>query len=41
MYGNKDATDQDIKEALEKANAISFVNQMENKIDTYIGSSAV
>ena len=40
MYGNKDATEQDIKEALSKANA-SFVYEMENGLDTYIGSSAV
>ena len=41
MYGNKDATEEDIKEALEKAYASSFVYQMENKLDSYIGSSAV
>jgi ATP-binding cassette subfamily B (MDR/TAP) protein 1 len=40
MFGNKDATEADIKEALQKANA-TFVYDMENGLDTYIGSSAV
>lgn len=40
LFGNKDATDDDIREALQKANA-KFVYEMENGIDTYIGSSAV
>jgi len=40
MYGNKDATEEDLEEAIKKANA-TFVYEMENKLDTYIGSTAV
>jgi ABC-type multidrug transport system fused ATPase/permease subunit len=40
MFGNKDATDTDIEDAIKKANA-EFVYEMENKLDTYIGSTAV
>lgn len=39
-YGNKDATDQDIENALKQANA-TFVYDMENKLDTYIGSGTI
>lgn len=40
LFGNKDASEADIKEALQKANA-TFVYETENGLDTYIGSSAV
>lgn len=40
LFGNRDATEQDIKEALKKANA-TFVYEMENKLDTYVGSASV
>jgi ABC-type multidrug transport system fused ATPase/permease subunit len=40
MLGNKDATEADIEDAIKKANAC-FVYEMENKLDTYIGSTAV
>lgn len=40
LFGNKDATDEDIKEALEKVDA-TFVYELEHKIETYIGSTAV
>ena len=40
LYGNKDANDEDIRYALEQANA-TFVYDMENKLETYIGSSAI
>ena len=40
LYGNVDATDDDINEALDKANA-TFVNELENKLDTHIGSSSI
>lgn len=40
MYGNKDATEEDIKEALALANA-TFVDQLENGIDSYVGAASV
>ena len=41
MYGNRDATEKDIREALEHANALEFVDQLPDKIDTYVGSGSV
>ena len=40
MYGNKDATDEDIDYALRMANA-TFVYEMENKLDTYVGAASI
>lgn len=40
MFGNKDATQEDIDYAIKLANA-GFVYELENKLDTYCGSSAV
>jgi ABC-type multidrug transport system fused ATPase/permease subunit len=40
FYGNKDATEEDIKYAINQANA-GFVYDLENGIDTYVGSGAV
>lgn len=40
LFGNKDATDDDIKHALDQANA-GFIYDMEHKLDTYIGSASV
>ena len=40
MFGNKDATEADIKRALEMASA-SFVETMEKGLDTYVGSASV
>lgn len=40
MFGNKDATEADIKHALEMASA-SFVETMEKGLDTYVGSASV
>lgn len=40
LFGNKDATQDDIDYALKQANA-TFIYEMENKLDTYIGSTAV
>ena len=40
LFGNKDATDEDIEEALKLANA-TFIYDMENKLETYIGSASV
>jgi ATP-binding cassette, subfamily B (MDR/TAP), member 1 len=39
-FGNKDASDIEIEEAIRKANA-TFIYDMEKKLDTYIGSPAV
>lgn len=40
LFGNKDATEAEIEYALKKANA-GFIYDMEQKLDTYIGSAAV
>lgn len=40
LYGNKNATEQDIKVALERADA-TFVKELEKGIDTYVGSGSV
>jgi ATP-binding cassette subfamily B protein len=40
MCGNKDATEENIAYALKLANA-TFVYEMENGLDTYIGSASV
>ncbi|CDW87364.1 abc transporter [Stylonychia lemnae] len=40
LLGNKDANEEDIKKSLEIANA-NFVYDLENKLDTYIGSSSL
>lgn len=40
MFGNKDATKEDIEYAIKLANA-EFIYDMENQLDTYVGSSAV
>lgn len=40
QFGNKDATDKDINDALKQANA-QFVFDFEKKLDTFIGTSSV
>ena len=40
MFGNKDATEEDIKRALSMASA-SFVETMEKGLDTYVGAGSV
>jgi ABC-type multidrug transport system fused ATPase/permease subunit len=40
LFGNKDATDEDIEHSLKQANA-SFAYEMENGLDIYIGSASV
>lgn len=40
MYGNKDANEEDLREALRLANA-TFVEQLENGIDSYVGAASV
>lgn len=40
MYGNKDATEEDLKVVLKQANA-DFIDKMEKGLETYVGSSTV
>jgi len=40
LFGNKDATEDDIKRALSMASA-SFVETMEKGVDTYVGAASV
>jgi ABC-type multidrug transport system fused ATPase/permease subunit len=40
LLGNKDATEQDIQEALTKSNA-NFVNSLDKKLDTFVGSTSM
>ena len=37
LFGKEDATDEEINEALKKANAYDFVHKLEKKLDTFIG----
>lgn len=39
LLGKSDATDQEMEEALKKVNAWEFVNDLEKKMDTYVGVS--
>ena len=40
MFGNKDAKEEDLIQALNRANA-NFVFDFEKKLDTFIGTSSV
>ena len=40
MFGNKDATEEEIKKAIERANA-QFLFDFEKKLDTFLGTSSV
>ena len=40
LFGNKDATEEDMAVALKRADA-GFVNELECGLDTYIGSGSV
>ena len=40
LFGNKDATDEEVLEAVRLANA-DFIFNLEEKLDTYIGSSNI
>ncbi len=40
MFGNKDASDEDIRRALKLANA-TFVYEMEGGLDTYVGAASI
>lgn len=37
LFGKEDATDAEIEEALEKAEAVRFINNLPDKLDTYVG----
>lgn len=37
LFGKEDATEEEIIQALSAAEALSFVNQLENKLETYVG----
>ena len=41
MYGNSEATEEDIMHALNLASALEFVEKLENGIDTYVGSGSI
>ena len=38
LFGKEDATDEEINEALKKAEAYDFVQTLENKLETYVGT---
>ena len=40
-YGNKNATEEDMKEALQSANALDFVEGLEKGLDTYVGAASI
>lgn len=37
VYGKRDATEEEIIDALKKANAYDFVMKLEKQLDTYVG----
>lgn len=37
LFGNENATEEDIKQALKMAEAYDFVQQLEDKLETYVG----
>jgi ATP-binding cassette, subfamily B, bacterial len=41
MFANSNATKQDIETALKKANAYKFVMELEDGLDTFVGSSSL
>jgi ABC-type multidrug transport system fused ATPase/permease subunit len=38
LFANPDATDEECKQALKDANAWDFINEMEGKMETNVGS---
>ena len=40
-YGNRNATEEDMRRALKSANALEFVEALENKLDTYVGVASI
>ena len=41
LYGNADASEMQMREALKKANALRFVEKLENGLDTYVGTASI
>ena len=41
MYGKSDATQKDLDEACELANASKFIAEQEKGLDTYVGSGSI
>ena len=41
QYCNKDASTEDMKRALSSANALTFVEALENGLDTYVGAGSI
>jgi len=39
LYGKVDATEDEMWDALKKANAYEFVRKLENGLDTFVGSA--
>lgn len=37
LFGKEDATDEEITEALKKAEALDFINKLKDKLQTYVG----
>lgn len=37
LFGKEDATEEEIIQVLSAAEALAFVNQLENKLETYVG----
>ena len=40
-YGNREASEADMRRALKSANALSFVEELENGLDTYVGAASI
>jgi ABC-type multidrug transport system fused ATPase/permease subunit len=40
LYGNKDATDADIRDAIERSNA-QFVYDLKDQLDSQVGSNSI
>ena len=40
-YGNANATEAQMNEALRQASALSFVSELENGLDTYVGAASI
>ena len=41
LFGNKDATEEQMWKALDDASARNFVEKLTDKLDTYVGSGSV
>ena len=41
QYGNSEATEEDMKNALRLASALHFVEELENGLDTYVGGGSI